>query len=94
MNRNKLLEKVAHDSGLNKAQSRRAIEALLSTISRELKERKVFEIRNFGIFRIEYRKPRRYYSPVTDQFTEIRKPVHIGFRASGRLKKEVKQGKH
>lgn len=90
MNRKELIEKVAKSAGINTAQSRRAVEAMLKTMTQQLKDRKKFDLRNFGTLRVEYRKPRRYYSPVTEQFTELRTPVHIGFRAAKRLKKLIK----
>ncbi len=92
MTKRALINKVAEESGLNVSQSKRAINNFLRNISQELEKQRYIDIRNFGTLKVEYHKPRRYYSPVTGQFTEVRTPVLVSFRASKKLKIQVTKG--
>lgn len=89
MTKRALINKVAEESGINVSQSKRAINNFLRNISQELEKQRYLELRNFGTLKVEYHKPRRYYSPVTGKFTEVRTPMLISFKAAKKLKNQL-----
>ena len=65
MNKSQLVSAVASDSGLSKADSSRAIESLLDTVTRALKKGDEVSITGFGKFSVVNRAARQGAKAVT-----------------------------
>ena len=67
MNKSQLIEAVAADSGLTKADSARAIDSLLDTVTKSLKKGDEVSITGFGKFSVVKRAARQGVNPRTGE---------------------------
>ena len=65
MNKSQLIEAIAADSGLSKADSGRAVESLLDTVTKTLKKGDEVSITGFGKFSVVKRAARQGVNPRT-----------------------------
>ena len=72
MNKSQLIEAVASDSGLTKADSARAIESLLGTVAKTLKKGDEVSITGFGKFSVVKRAARQGVNPRTGERVKIK----------------------
>jgi DNA-binding protein HU-beta len=72
MNKTQLIEAVAADSGLSKADSTRAIESLLDTVTKTLKKGGEVSITGFGKFSVVKRAARAGVNPRTGERVKIK----------------------
>jgi DNA-binding protein HU-beta len=89
MNKSQLIEAVASDSGLSKADSSRAIESLLDTVSRTLKKGDEVIITGFGKFSVVKRAARQGVNPRTGERVKIKASKAPKFSAGATLKQAV-----
>ena len=86
-----IVARIAHNTGITKADTSEVLDALLETISTGLGRGEKIEMRGFGIFKVEKRKARVARNPKTG--TEIRIPPRVVpvFKPSDRLKARVQK---
>jgi len=89
MNKTQLIEAVASDSGLSKADSSRAIESLLDTVSKQLKKGEEVSITGFGKFSVVKRAARQGVNPRTGERVKIKASKAPKFSAGAGLKQAV-----
>ena len=89
MNKTQLIEAVASDSGLSKADSSRAIESLLDTVTRTLKKGDEVSITGFGKFSVVKRAARAGVNPRTGEKVKIKASKAPKFSAGASLKQAV-----
>jgi DNA-binding protein HU-beta len=89
MNKSQLIEAVASDSGLTKADSSRAIESLLDTVSRTLKKGDEVAITGFGKFSVVKRAARQGVNPRTGERVKIKASKAPKFSPGATLKQAV-----
>ncbi len=89
MNKTQLIEAVASDSGLTKADSARAIESLIDTVSKTLKKGGEVSITGFGKFSVVKRAARRGVNPRTGERVKIKASKAPKFSAGAGLKQAV-----
>ncbi len=89
MNKTQLIEAVAKDSGLSKADSARAIESLIGTVSRSLKKGEEVSITGFGKFSVVKRAARQGVNPRTGERVKIKASKAPKFSAGAALKQAV-----
>ena len=89
MNKSQLIEAVASDSGLSKADSSRAIESLLDTVSRTLKKGDEVIITGFGKFSVVKRAARQGVNPRTGERVKIKASKAPKFSPGATLKQAV-----
>jgi DNA-binding protein HU-beta len=89
MNKTQLIEAVAKDSGLTKADSARAIESLIGTVSRSLKKGEEVSITGFGKFSVVKRAARQGVNPRTGERVKIKASKAPKFTAGAALKQAV-----
>jgi DNA-binding protein HU-beta len=65
MNKSQLIEAIAADSGLTKADSARAVDSLLDTVTKTLKKGDEVSITGFGKFSVVKRAARQGVNPRT-----------------------------
>jgi len=89
MNKSQLIEAVAADSGLSKADSSRAIESLLATVTKTLKKGDEVSITGFGKFSVVKRAARLGVNPRTGEKVKIKASKAPKFSAGASLKQAV-----
>ena len=89
MNKTQLIDAVAADSGLTKADSARAIESLLDTVTRTLKKGDEVSITGFGKFSVVKRAARQGVNPRTGERVKIKASKAPKFSAGAGLKQAV-----
>lgn len=89
MNKTQLIEAVAADSGLSKADSSRAIESLLDTVAKTLKKGDDVSITGFGKFSVVKRAARQGVNPRTGERVKIKASKAPKFSAGAGLKQAV-----
>jgi DNA-binding protein HU-beta len=89
MNKTQLIDAVASDSGLSKADSARAVESLLGTVSKTLKKGDEVSITGFGKFSVVKRAARQGVNPRTGERVKIKASKAPKFTAGASLKHAV-----
>jgi DNA-binding protein HU-beta len=89
MNKSELIETVASDSGLSKADSSRAIESLVTTVSKALKKGDEVTITGFGKFSVVKRAARKGVNPQTGESVKIKASKAPKFSPGATLKQAV-----
>lgn len=89
MNKTQLIEAVAADSGLSKADSTRAIESLLDTVTKTLKKGDEVSITGFGKFSVVKRAARAGVNPRTGEKVKIKASKAPKFSAGASLKQAI-----
>jgi DNA-binding protein HU-beta len=89
MNKSQLIEAVASDSGLTKADSARAIESLLDMVTRTLNMGEEVVITGFGKFSVVNRAARPGVNPRTGERIRIEASKAPRFSAGASLKQAV-----
>ncbi|MFW6202016.1 MAG: HU family DNA-binding protein [Gemmatimonadota bacterium] len=95
MNKSELVQKVADETGMTKADSQRAVNALFDTdsgiITTALKRGDRVQITGFGTFETRERKARMGRNPRTGEQIRIGPTTSPTFRAGKALKDAVKR---
>jgi DNA-binding protein HU-beta len=73
MNKQELIEAIAKEAGLTKADAKRALEAFTETVKRSLKKGQAVRLIGFGTFSVRRRKARKGVNPRTG--AEIKIPA-------------------
>jgi DNA-binding protein HU-beta len=89
MNKSQLIEAVASDSGLTKADSARAVESLIGTVTKSLKKGDEVSITGFGKFSVVKRAARQGVNPRTGERVKIKASKAPKFSAGASLKQAV-----
>jgi len=89
MNKSQLVDAVASDSGLSKADSARAIESVLATVTKSLKKGEEVSITGFGKFSVVKRAARQGVNPRTGERVKIKASKAPKFTAGAGLKQAI-----
>lgn len=90
MTREELIEKIAKDAKLSKAQSTRAMKSMIDGITLSLKKGKKISFVGFGTFSVGKRKARIGRNPQTGEAIRIAAAKVAKFKPGMKLKKAVK----
>lgn len=85
MNKNELVEAVAKETKLSKADSQRALEATLKSVMKAVKKEPV-QLVGFGTFKRTKRKARKGVNPQTGEKIKIPARTTVTFKASKKPK--------
>lgn len=89
MNKGDLVEVVSGDAGLSKADASRAVESVISAITKALRGGNQVSLVGFGTFAVKKRSARTGRNPRTGEAIQIRASKVPGFRAGKALKDAV-----
>jgi DNA-binding protein HU-beta len=89
MNKSQLIDAVASDSGLSKADAGRALESIVDTVSKTLKKGDDVNITGFGKFSVVKRAARQGVNPRTGERVKIKASKAPKFSAGASLKQVV-----
>ena len=93
MNKGELVDKVASDVGLSKAQADRAIDSVLGGITDCLRKGEKVTLVGFGTFSVSQRKARRGRNPQTNELMKIPATKGVRFASGKKLKEAVNKRK-
>jgi DNA-binding protein HU-beta len=89
MNKTQLIDAIAKDSGLSRADSARAVESLVNTVTKTLKKGDEVALTGFGKFSVVKRGARTGRNPQTGQTLKIRASKAPKFTAGATFKTAV-----
>jgi DNA-binding protein HU-beta len=92
VNKAELIDHVATTVGISKADSGRALDAVLDAISQSLKKLEDVTLIGFGTFLVRKRAARKGRNPQTGAVIQIKAAKVPSFRAGKALKDEVNRG--
>jgi len=91
MNRTELIDFISDKSGLTKAASSSALEAVVAAITESLKKGVPVVLLNFGTFTLNERAAREGRNPSTGEKIKIKAAKVVRFKAGKALKEAVKE---
>ena len=89
MNKSELIDAIAAASGLSKAASGRALDAVTGSVTQALKKGEVVQLIGFGTFKISKRAARTGHNPQTGKAIKIAARNAPAFSAGKALKDAV-----
>ena len=89
MNKSELIDAIASDSGLSKADAGRALDGFTSAITGALKDGGSVSMVGFGTFSVKHRAARTGRNPRTGDSIEIKASNNPSFKAGKALKDAV-----
>lgn len=90
MNKTEFINAVAAQAGLSKVDGKKAVEAVLKTVSAEMKKGGKVSILGFGSFSVVEKAARKGVNPKTKQAIKIPARKVVKFKAGADLAKTVK----
>ncbi|MBA4348641.1 MAG: DNA-binding protein HU [Thermodesulfovibrio sp.] len=90
MTKEEVVDKIAKDAGITKAQAENAIESFIGAVSTTLKKGRKFILVGFGSFSVVRRKARKGRNPRTGEPIKIPAAKVPKFTAGKKLKEAVK----
>ncbi len=90
MNKTEFINAVAEKSGFSKVDAKKAVEAFVETVSRELKEGGKVALLGFGSFSVAEKSARKGVNPKTKQPIEIPARKSVKFKAGAELTEIIK----
>jgi nucleoid DNA-binding protein len=82
---------IAQEMGLTQIQAREVVQRVFDGITETLLNEGRMELRNFGIFEVKKRKPRRARNPRTGAAVEVPAKVVVTFKPGLKMEKRVGQ---
>ncbi|QQK62588.1 HU family DNA-binding protein (plasmid) [Shewanella sp. LC6] len=89
MNKSELIMKVAEDADISKAKADAAVNALINSVTEELKAGGTVALTGFGTFQVKERAARTGRNPQTGENIQIAAAKIPGFKAGKGLKDSV-----
>ena len=85
-----LVLSVARDTGVTQVEVKRVVQRLLDQLIANLKEGKTVELRNFGVFKVRQRAPRRGRNPKTGQEVPVPPKRVVVFKPGLLMRQDIK----
>jgi len=85
-----LVLEVAKDTGITQVDVKRVIQRTLDRVIEHLKEGKTLELRNFGVFKVRQRAPRRGRNPKTGQEVPVPSKRVVVFKPGLLMRQDIK----
>lgn len=90
MNKAELINAISNESGLNKTDSKKAVEAFVSVVTKALKEGDKISLVGFGTFSVGERAERSGINPSTKEAITIPAKKVAKFKAGAELTEAIK----
>ena len=81
---------VARDTGVTQVEVKRVVQRFLDQLISNLKEGKTIELRNFGVFKVRPRAPRRGRNPKTGQEVPVPSKRVVIFKPGLLMRQDIK----
>ena len=89
MNKSELIESIASESGLSKAESLKALDALLGSVTNALQSGEQVVLVGFGTFSVKDRAPRKVRNPRSGEVIDVAASRVAAFKPGKGLKEAV-----
>ncbi len=93
MNKVELIDAIAKETGLSKKDSGKAVDAIITSVSKELKKKGKVQLVGFGTFEVGKRAARKGKNPQTGEEIEIPASIVPKFKPGKALKDFVNRSK-
>lgn len=90
MNKSELIESMAENAGLSKADAQRALDATIESITKALKKGDTVSLVGFGTFSVKKRAARTGRNPATGETIKIKASKTPAFKAGKGFKDAIK----
>ena len=90
LTKKELVLAVAKDTGITQVDVKRVIQQMLHQVIESLKEGKTIELRNFGVFKVRQRAPRRGRNPKTGQEVPVPPKRVVVFKPGLLMRQDIK----
>ena len=91
MTKKDMAKKIADDTGLTQIQAGEIIQQVLDGITETLVTQGRIELRNFGIFEVKKRRPRKARNPRTGEQVDIPAKLVVSFKPGREMEERVGQ---
>ena len=81
---------VAKETGITQVEVKRVVQHLLDRLIESLKEGNTVELRNFGVFKVRQRAPRRGRNPKTGQEVPVPPKRVVVFKPGLLMRQDIK----
>ena len=85
-----LVLSVAKDTGITQVNVKRVVQRTLDHLVENLKEGKTIELRNFGVFKVRQRAPRRGRNPKTGEEVPVPPKRVVVFKPGLLMRQDIK----
>ena len=90
MKKSEMIEAIANEAGVTKADAERVFNATFEVIKKDLKKNEKSSIANFGTFKVSKRAAREVRNPQTGETIKIAASKSVSFKARTSLKEALK----
>jgi nucleoid DNA-binding protein len=90
LTKKELVLAVAKETGITQVDAKRVIQKALDHLIASLKEGKTVELRNFGVFKVRQRAPRRGRNPKTGQEVPVPPKRVVVFKPGLLMRQDIK----
>ncbi|MDX2355216.1 HU family DNA-binding protein [Stutzerimonas xanthomarina] len=92
MNKKELIDKIAKEAGISKAQAKLAVDAMVKAIQESLKKREPVNLVGLGTFLVKHRPARAGRNPQTGEVIHLSASETPSFKAGKALKETIYEG--
>lgn len=90
LTKKELVMAVARETGITQVDVKRVVQRTLERVIASLKEGKTIELRNFGVFKVRQRAPRRGRNPKTGQEVPVPPKRVVVFKPGLLMRQDIK----
>jgi len=91
MTKKVMAQAIAEEMGLTQTQAKEIVQRVLDGITETLVQEGRIELRNFGVFEVRKRKPRRARNPRTGEQVEVPAKLVVTFKPGREMEERVGQ---
>jgi len=91
MTKKVMAQAIAEEMGLTQTQAQEIVQRVLDDITETLVQEGRIELRNFGVFEVRKRKPRRARNPRTGEQVEVPAKLVVTFKPGREMEERVGQ---
>ena len=91
MTKKEIVKKISEDIGLTQLKTKDIVQRTLDAIIQTLVSEGRIELRNFGVFEVRKRKPRRARNPRTGEQVEVPAKLVVTFKPGREMEERVGQ---
>ena len=93
MTKKDMAKAIAEDMGLTQLQAKEIVQKVFDGITETLVQEGRIELRNFGVFEVKKRKPRKARNPRTGEKVNVPEKVVVTFKPGKEMEERVGQSK-
>ena len=89
MTKKDMIKEIAEESGLTQAQAQEVIQRVFDGITETLAQEGRIELRNFGVFEVRKRKPRKARNPRAGEKVKVPAKLVVAFKPGREMQEEI-----